>query len=265
MTDVRSAAGGGRPRIVAEIEARMASSRLPRKIMADVGGRTMLGRVLDAARASTWIDDVIVATTTNPLDDETQRWCETEAVACFRGSEEDVLGRVLGAIEEKRAEIVVEMTGDNPLSCPDVIDEQIALFLRGNYDYLGDNIQPSHPVGCGAKIFRTQMLKDLAAWCDDPFVREHVSLYFYEHPERYRIGTLPAPAAVRWPELRVTVDTPQDLEFARAVFRALDRDGTKISYERLVHVVRAGRLDDLNKDVQQKPARYDKSAEAVEA
>jgi spore coat polysaccharide biosynthesis protein SpsF len=255
--------GRDRPRVVAEIEARMASSRLARKIIADIEGRTMLGRVLDAARRCELVDGIIVATTTNPLDDETQAWCEGEEVACFRGSEDDVLGRVLGAVERQKADVVVEMTGDNPLSCPDVIDAQIALFLDDGYDYLGDNIESTHPVGCGAKIFRAQMLKDLAAWCDDPFVREHVSLYFYEHPERYRIGTLTAPPSLRWPELRVTVDTPQDLEFARSVFRALDREGVRISYENLVRVVRARRLNEVNQGVQQKPARYDKSAEMV--
>ncbi len=252
-----------RPRVVAEIEARMASSRLPRKIMADIEGRTMLGRVLDAARRCESIDGIIVATTTNPLDDETAAWCESEEVACFRGSEEDVLGRVLGAVERQHADIVVEMTGDNPLSCPDVIDAQIAKFLEGKYDYLGDNIEPSYPVGCGAKIFRTEMLRELAGWCDDPFVREHVSLYFYEHPERYRIGTLAAPPEVAWPDLRVTVDTPEDLAFARAVFRTLRERGEEIRYDRLVEVVRAGRLNELNAGIRQKPARYDRAARQV--
>ncbi len=261
MNHETAGSGGNdaRPRVVAEIEARMASSRLPRKIAADIEGRTMLGRVVDAARRCERIDGIIVATTTNPLDDETQAWCESEGVACFRGSEEDVLGRVLGAIDRQQADIVVEMTGDNPLSCPDVIDAQIAMFLRGNVDYLGDNIEPSYPVGCGAKIFRADMLRDLAGWCDDPFVREHVSLYFYEHPERYRIGTLAAPPDLAWPELRVTVDTPEDLAFARAVFRALNQRGQQIRYDRLVEVVRAGRLNELNAGIRQKPARYDRA------
>lgn len=247
-----------KPRIVAEIEARAASSRLPRKIFADIAGRDMLGRVLDAARSVPSIDDIVVATTVNPLDVETQRWCEHEGVRCFRGSESDVLHRVAGAVEQLDADVVVEMTGDNPLSCPEVIERQLELFLGEGYDYIGDNIDPTYPVGCGAKIFRAGMLHHLNGWTDDPYVREHVSLYFYEHPERYRIGTLRAPADLAWPELRVTVDTEADLAFARAVW---SRAGAgPLRYEQLVRIVRAEGLDVLNRTVSQKPARYGKAA-----
>ncbi len=251
--------GQSRPRVIAEIQARAASSRLPGKIFADIEGRPMLGRVLDAARRIRRVDDVVVATTTSPADDETQLWCEAERVACFRGSEQDVLARVAEAVQWMRADVVVQMTGDNPLACPEVIDAQIACFLERGYDYLGDNIEPSYPVGCGAKIFRADMLAELNRWCDDPFVREHVSLYFYEHPKRYRIGTLAAPEGLAWPELRVTVDVPEDLEFARAVFRTLREKGYEISYRHLVAVVGEGGLDAINRHIQQRPARYERS------
>lgn len=244
-----------RPRIIAEIQARTGSTRLPGKIHADIEGRTMLGRILDAARRVKGVDDVIVATTASPLDDRTAAWCESEGVACFRGSEEDVLARVRQAVEQMSAEVVVQMTGDNPFYCPEVIDAQLDLFLNEGFDYVGDNVEPSYPVGCGAKIFRARMLTVLDAWCNDRAVREHVSLFFYEHPERYRVGTLVAPEHLRWPRLRVTVDTPEDLAFAQAVFAAIKQTGKDISYELLVDVVRAGRLDRLNSAIKQKPPR----------
>ena len=244
-----------RPRVIAEIQARAASSRLPGKIFADIEGRPMLGRVLDAVRRVRRVDDVVVATTANPADNETQLWCEAQRVACFRGSEHDVLARVTEAVRSMRADVVVQMTGDNPLACPEVIDAQIACFLEQGYDYLGDNIDPSYPVGCGAKIFRAAMLAELNRQCDDPFVREHVSLYFYEHPERYRIGTLRAPENLQWPDLRVTVDEPDDLAFVRAVYERLQVYGENLTYPRLVSIVRETGLNRINQHVRQRPAR----------
>jgi spore coat polysaccharide biosynthesis protein SpsF len=176
-------------------------------------------------------------------------------VACYRGSEDDVLARVTGAIQRIGTDVVVQMTADNPLYCPEVIDAQISMFLAGGYDYVGDNVEPTYPVGCGAKIFRAELLAELNRWCEDPAVREHVSLYFYEHPERYRVGTLRAPPDLQWPDLRVTVDEPDDLAFARAVYERLQVYGENLTYPRLVSIVRETGLNRINQHVCQRPAR----------
>jgi len=212
-----------RTRVVASIEARMGSSRLPGKVLMDVAGQPALTRLLTRLRAVPNLDGIVLATTTAPADDALEAWAAREGVACFRGSEDDVLGRVVGAQRLAGGEIVVEVTGDCTLLPPDVIELGIATFLANDADVVS-NVGPvqTFPMGADVQVFPLSLLEEVAATVDDPAVREHVSLFFYENPERYRLQFIVAPLAWRRPDWRLQLDYPKDHALIEAVVRALE-------------------------------------------
>ena len=210
------------PRVIASVEARMASSRLPGKVLMDINGRPTLARVVDRLRQVPAIDGVVVATTTAPSDDAVARWAEAEDVAIFRGSEEDVLSRVVGAQRAMCSDIVVEICGDCPLIDPEVVDMAIRSYLANDVDVVTTGRVPSFPNGIDVEIFSLDLLSAVADSVDDPAVREHVSLHFYERPDAYRVCHLIAPQ--RWcrPDLRLVLDYPQDHALIDKVYRRLE-------------------------------------------
>ena len=210
------------PRVIASIEARMASSRLPGKVLMDINGRPTLARVVDRLRQVSAVDGVVVATTTAPSDDVVARWAEAEDVAIFRGSEEDVLSRVVGAQRAMCSDIVVEICGDCPLIDAEVVDLAIRSYLANDVDVVTTGRVPSFPNGIDVEIFSLDLLGAVAESVDDPAVREHVSLHFYERPDAYRVCHLIAPQ--RWcrPDLRLVLDYPQDHALIDRIYRRLE-------------------------------------------
>ena len=209
-------------KVVASIEARMGSRRLPGKVLMDVAGAPALTRLLRRLRRAKRLDGVVLATTENPADDALVEWATRENVACFRGSEEDVLARVVGAQRMMGAEVVVEVCGDMPLLDPAVIDMGVEAFAEGDCDVVTTTSKRSFPDGVDAQVFRLKDLEEVADTVSDPEVREHVSLHFYQAPKRYRLRHLEAPPALRRPDLRLVLDTADDLELIRRVFAHLE-------------------------------------------
>ena len=209
-------------RVVASVEARMRSSRLPGKVLMDIIGRPVLGRIVDRLRQCRFVDDIVIATTLDPTDDPVAAWAETEGVLVYRGSEDDVLSRVVEAQRQLNSEIVVEICGDMPLLDPEIVDLAVASFLANNCDVVTTVRVPSFPQGVDAEVFRLSDLEEVARTVDDPAVREHVSLYFYEHPERYRILNLLAPSSLSRPDARLQLDYPEDFDFVMKVYEQLE-------------------------------------------
>ena len=202
----------------------MDASRLPGKVLMDIGGRAALGRMLDRVRLCRTLDGIVIATTDRPADNEIAAWCRKEGVDCFRGSEDDVLARVAGAQAVMNSDVVVELCGDCPFTDPDVIDQGVATFLANDADVLTTTQKPSYPAGIDVQVFRRADLQEVCDTIRDPAVREHVSLYFYEHPKRYRVIHLAAPASLHRPEMRLLLDYPEDLTMLRAAFDRLAPD-----------------------------------------
>ena len=211
-------------RVMASIEARMSSSRLPRKVLADIGGLPALGRLLARLRQCRSLDGIVLATSLAPDDDALEAWADREGLPCHRGSLDDVLDRVVAAHAGMGTEIVVEITGDCPLLDPEVVDLGVRTFLanRESADVVSNTAKPSWPMGVDVQVFALELLREVAGTVADPAVREHVSLYFYEHPERYRIFHLQAPAREQAPDCRFQLDYPEDLAFIRAVYARLE-------------------------------------------
>jgi len=244
-------------RVVASIEARMGSSRLPGKVLADVQGVPALTRLVRRLRACRRLDDIVLATSTNAGDDVLEDWARRESVAVFRGSEDDVLQRVVDAQAFMKSDLIVEITGDCPLLDPGLLDQGIETFFANDCDVVNNVRVPTYPQGADVQVFRRRDLAAVAAAITDPAVREHVSLYFYEHPERYRLFTMIAPASQRAPQQRLQLDYPQDLEFIRQVYARLEPElGGVFGVEEILRLLaREPALARINADCVEKPAR----------
>ncbi len=211
----------GAPRICATIEARMASTRLPGKVLADCVGKPMLELMIERLRRVPSLDGIVVATTVNGSDDPVAALAERLGVGCWRGSEEDVLSRVLEAAREHGIDVIVELTGDCPLIDPVVVERVIAEYRERKVDYVSNVLTRSYPIGMDTQVFSTAVLADVARRTDDAADHEHVSLYIYRHPEIYGLANVSAPPELARSELRLTLDTPEDLHVIRSVFEAL--------------------------------------------
>lgn len=245
------------PKVVASIEARMGSSRLPGKVLADVNGQPALTRLVRRLERAKRLDAIVLATSTSPVDDALEAWGRKHGIPVWRGSEEDVLGRVVEAQRSQGSDIVVEVTGDCPLLDPQTIDQGIETFFGNECDVVTNVRQPSYPLGADVQVFRFADLEEVARTVEDAAVREHVSLYFYEHPERYRILHLFAPGRWRKPELRLQIDYPEDLEFVRALFARLEpRHGPDFGLEEIMQLLRdEPKLAAINRDCLEKATR----------
>lgn len=203
------------------IEARMTSSRLPGKVMLPICGKPELELLVERLRQSALLDGVVIATTTNGTDDVLEELAARLGVDCFRGSEDDVLERVLKAAQATGTEVIVEVTGDCPLVDPEILDGLLAIYRRGEHDYVSNTLRRTYPRGLDVQVFSTATLADVARRTDDPVDHEHVSLYIYEHPELYRLYNQDSGLPERWWDLRLTLDTEDDYALIRHVFEEL--------------------------------------------
>ncbi len=200
---------------VAIIQARMASTRLPGKILADLAGKSLLYHVVSRVKQAKTINKVIVATTDKPNDNETEKCCKKIRVDCFRGSEDDVLDRFYQAAKHFSANVVVRLTADCPLLDPGIIDHVVNVFQKGNYDYVSNVIEPTYPDGLDTEVFSFETLE--RAWKEAALKseREHVTPFIRKPSNLFRLANVKNDvdlSAMRW-----TVDEPEDLEFVRRV------------------------------------------------
>src|SRR5689334_21618443 len=239
-------------RVVATIEARMTSSRLPGKVLLPANGKPLLELMVERLRRCKHLDEIVIATTEDPSSDPLQQLAERLGIGCFRGSEDDVLARVLGAAQAYDADVIVELTGDCPLIDPAVVDQVIERYQEGGSDYTANLLEKSYPLGFAVQVFPTKVLAEVATLTDDPADREHVSLYIYEHPERYRLKSVVSdhPESA---ELRLTVDTPEDYDLVKTVFEELPEGFTLDDILDLF--ARRPELKDINQHIEQKKAR----------
>lgn len=216
----------------------MASTRLPGKVMLPLAGRPALQRMVERVRRSQHVDDIIVATTTSPSDDAIVSLCEAMDCRVFRGSIDDVLGRVLGAARETNAQVIVELTGDCPLIDHRHIDRVIELFNSGSYDLAANTVERSFPDGFDVQVFPLSLLEEVDQLTQDPIDRVHVSYYIHRNPGRFRLANLTAEGEMYWPDLGVTLDEKADYELIRQVFELLLPVDEDFSAEQVVGLLR---------------------------
>jgi spore coat polysaccharide biosynthesis protein SpsF len=201
--------------VVGIIQARMGAARLPGKVLRQLGSRSVLGRVVAAARESGAVDELVVATTREPEDDAIVAECERLRVPCHRGPTDDVLTRFLGALDAHPATAVMRFTADNPLQDPDIIATAARVFRAvPGLDYLSTSIAHTLPRGLDVEIISAAALRALDALATDHH-RVHVTSYAYTHPETFRVLGLTIPPDRS--HLRLTLDPEADWEVVRVV------------------------------------------------
>jgi spore coat polysaccharide biosynthesis protein SpsF len=233
----------------------MTSTRLPGKVMQAAAGKPLLEHLVERLRRARRLDAIVIATTEDPSSDPIEALAHRLGVGCFRGSEDDVLARVLGAARADDADVIVEVTGDCPLLDPAIVDRVVDGLLAGGADYCSNTLEPTYPRGMDVQAFPTVVLAEVDGLTSDPADREHVSLYIYEHPERFRLRSVRSgrPEAA---DVRLTVDTPEDLALVRAVFEALHPRDPAFGLDAILALLDARPdLRALNRDVRQKPVR----------
>lgn len=211
-------------RVAAVVQARLSSTRLPRKVLAPVGVHTMLDRMLRQLSGCRRIDEVLVATSIDPSDDELVAHLEAKGTRVIRGDLDDVLARFATAAAAAQADVIVRLTGDCPLHTPDTVDEVVEAFVASGADY-GSNVEPyTRPDGLDVEVFTRAALAEAVANAEPGPAREHVTLYLRRSAgvRRYHHVHSSGP---RGDGLRWTVDEPGDLEFVRKVWQALDALG----------------------------------------
>ena len=228
-----------RPRVVAIIQARMTSSRLPGKVLADLCGQPVLGWMLRRAARAKLIDEVRLATTSNASDDAVAAYAQQMNAPLTRGSEPDVLDRYYQAAQESQAEVIVRLTGDCPLIDPAMLDANIQTFLEADppLDFAANRLPGKRtiPIGLDTEICTFAALE--RAWKEAvlPHQREHVMPYFYENPDEFEILHIrhkPDFGQHRW-----TVDSPEDLALLRAICAQFEDD--QFSWQAVLELVQA--------------------------
>jgi spore coat polysaccharide biosynthesis protein SpsF len=201
------------------IPVRMASNRLPGKALVPINSKPVLGHLIDRLRTCKSLDEVIVATSLNREDQAILDYCQNSNVICFRGSEDDVLGRLVLALENSKVDIGVLTFGDGPLIDPVLIDSFVEIFLQdGSLDFLSNDLKTTYPPGMEVEIFKTAALVDSNARNTNSNSREHGTLYIRQHPEIYKSKNIEASLEHYRPDLELELDTIEDLQVIKAIF-----------------------------------------------
>jgi spore coat polysaccharide biosynthesis protein SpsF len=239
-------------RVLGSIEARMGSSRLPAKTLMPVYNQmSLLECVVTRFRKCKSIEDVVVATTVEANDDLIADWCEKNKVSYFRGSENDVLHRVVSAAKTYSADAIVQMGADSAYLDPELIDMLVAKYRSGDYDYVSNDLKLTYPLGVYGHVVKLSKLDELnkrATLSEKD--RSDVVRFIFEHQDQYKLLNIEAPAEFRFPELRLTIDYPEDMEQAQAVYKHFN--GVDFS------------IRDLLKLYQQRPEIFEKTKNLVQ-
>lgn len=179
----------------------------------------MLLRQIERVRRAGKIDALLVATSLDPTDEPIYQLCCEHGIKCFRGSLDDVLDRFYQAARPFMPDHVVRLTGDCPLADPELIDKVISFHLQGEFDYTSNALEPTYPDGLDVEVFRFSCLEKAWQEAKLPSQREHVTLFMYSHPDRFKIGSFKGNTNLSL--LRWTVDEPPDMDFVTRVYEAL--------------------------------------------
>jgi spore coat polysaccharide biosynthesis protein SpsF (cytidylyltransferase family) len=208
--------------VVAIIQARMNSTRLPGKVLLPIEGASMLERVVRRVQRAKSIDKVVVATTEDPADDAVAEAAEAMGVHVTRGSEEDVLDRFRQAAEETGATHIVRVCADSPFVDPDVCDMVVDAYHSSGADYASNKLDPSFPLGLDVEVFSRETLEETWNEAKEPHERAHVTLHMYAPASgKSSLVLKPVVTTPDRHEWRWTVDTLEDLDFAREAFRRM--------------------------------------------
>jgi spore coat polysaccharide biosynthesis protein SpsF len=238
-------------KVVAIIQARMGSTRLPGKVMMKLANKTVLEHVVQRVGKSDEVDEIVIATTNKKDDDLIVREAERLGVKYYRGSEEDVLSRYYYAAKENRADIVVRITSDCPMIDSDLINNIISLFKISRCDYLSNTLKRTYPRGLDCEVFSFETLAIAFHNAMKKYQREHVTPYIYENEHIFNIQQFMDSEDHSY--LRCTLDTKEDYE---AISRTLEAIKEDYNYKDLVSFLNSHpEITKINMDIVQKDLR----------
>ncbi len=225
--------------IAAIIEARMTSTRLPKKVLLPANGKPLLQHLVDRLKRVKSLDRIVLATTVNREDDALAQFAAQQGIDCFRGSEEDVMGRVIGAAESVQADVVVSVTGDCPVIDPILVEQLVQMHLHNPCDYASNRQIPGYPGGMDTQVYPLAALKRSAAMTDDVLDHEHVTLHIRNHPELFKHLYLIAPEDQYWPDLDLSVDEKDDYLFIKTLIEHFGDANPLFNCREIVEVLKA--------------------------
>ncbi len=239
------------------IEARTNSSRLPQKTIRElIPGVPMVLCLIHRLRPAE-VDEIILATTTNPGDDILCQWAEAQGIKCFRGSESNVLERVYLAAKKFDINTIIEITADNVLVDYRIVDEFVAVFKNSypKYDFVG-NYKTSYPRGIVVYVFKMQSLQTIYETSEDEEDKEHVSISLYTS-SKFKALNIPAPPQYQYPHFRLTVDTIEDFKVIQHIFKNLyPQHGFLFSLDQIIDYLKQHpKILEINSGVKQKTPR----------
>lgn len=238
-------------KVIAIIQARTGSKRLPGKVLMKINNKPILTHIIESLRFSKLTDKIIVATTKLPEDDKIETLCKNLSVECFRGSDVDVLDRFYNCAKFFKGDLIVRLTGDNPLLDPTIIDELIEICKESKCEYATNVLHPTYPYGFSScEVLPFRILKKLNEIATDPMSREHVTFHIRKNPNLYTIREIKAPKNLERPNWRLTVDYPEDMELMKNIFSSLYKKDSFISYEKLVNFLDNQDLIKINQKYQ---------------
>lgn len=221
-------------RVAVIIQARMGSQRLPGKVLLKLKGHSVLWHIIKRVEHSLCVDEIIVATTTASQDDEIVDECRKINIPVFRGDEQDVLKRYYLASKLVKSDIICRVTSDNPLVEPIFIDMAIARMNYSSEDYV--NIDGA-ALGTGIEIFTKKILKTAAKNAKENYQREHVTPFMRENFEICSYGKIAVPENFYCPDLRLTVDTPEDFIFMKEIYNRLYKENSIVSLAGVIRLL----------------------------
>ncbi len=215
-------------KVICILQARMDSKRLPGKVVADICGQPMLVHIINRLKRTKTIEEIIVATTIKPEDDVIVNTVKRYDIPVFRGDVDDVLGRIARVVEKWKPEIVVHATGDNPLVSPEVIDALVQHCVNGGYDFA---FMSGLPLGVGADVYKSNTILLLDQRATSVHHREHINAYVFDNRADFLISKLLPHPIMQKPQLRLTVDTPEDLHLIKEIYKRLYKEGAIVNLE----------------------------------
>ncbi len=222
--------------IGAIVQARLGSTRLPGKVLCDIAGKPLVWHIINRISSAKLVGKTILATTTNPVDDELERWAIESGVRCFRGDELNVLNRYYECAKIHKLDVIVRITADDPLKDAEIIDETIKYFTEHDLDFASNNNPPSYPEGLDVEVFTMKALSLANMSSTTSFEKEHVTQFFYNRPNLFKLGNLKYFKDVS--NLRWTVDTMKDLEMVRVIYSHLYDGNNLFSFQDILALLK---------------------------
>ncbi|MBI87016.1 MAG: cytidyltransferase [Candidatus Marinimicrobia bacterium] len=235
-------------KIDAIIQARLSSTRLPKKILKKICGKTILEHVIERVKSAKCVNRIIVATTINNADDYLCEWLQNKNILYFRGDENDVLSRFFEVAKQYACKNMVRITPDDVFKDPVLIDEVAKMYFNENLDFAYNNHPPSYPEGLDVEIFSARALFKAQKESADEFEREHMTQYFYRNKKVFKQKNLAHEKNLS--SLRWTVDTEEDFKMAETVYNKLYRKDKLFPWKTILsYIQKNSNIPNMNRHI----------------